>query len=349
MVFAINPATPPSGALLSEPFNYPDGLITNEYAFWNASDPTRVVSSTWEINSGSLFASGGAGWTGVPDTVDPNATSSNGNNSAVFRLTTKSAGFGDVSVSFSLLNQALTGSSSTSSDGFALALRYQSENDFYYLSFNRRDNRAAIRKKMPSGSSGTYYDLSTYVTRTVPYGQWQQLQATIKNNSDGSVTIQMFADGVLLSSATDNGKVGGSPISAAGKVGLRGDNDNFKFDNFVIAPFTGSSGTLSAGASRPTAPAAAKADLSAVRVFPNPWRVDRHAGSDVTIDGLTQSSEVRIFTVSGRWVRTIAAPDGTGRWDLRNDAGQRVASGVYLYLITDSEGRRGKGTVTVIR
>ena len=51
-------------------------------------DPTQSISPTWEMTSGSLFASR-VGWTGTPDDVAPNVGSTNGTNSAVFRLTTK--------------------------------------------------------------------------------------------------------------------------------------------------------------------------------------------------------------------------------------------------------------------
>jgi peptidoglycan/xylan/chitin deacetylase (PgdA/CDA1 family) len=90
-------------------------------------------------------------------------------------------------------------------------------------------------------------------------------------------------------------------------------------------------------------------DLNSVRVFPNPWRADRHRGFDVTFDGLTAASHVRIFTISGRWIRTIAAAGGKGTWDLANDSGERVAAGVYLYLITDATGHRNHGAFAVIQ
>jgi peptidoglycan/xylan/chitin deacetylase (PgdA/CDA1 family) len=89
--------------------------------------------------------------------------------------------------------------------------------------------------------------------------------------------------------------------------------------------------------------------VESVRVYPNPWRADLHSGAFVTIDNLPPGSEVRIFTVTGRSVKTIDAPDGVGRWDLSNDSGARVSSGVYLYLITDGQGRREKGSVVIVR
>lgn len=218
---------------------YVNGLITNEYAFWNPTVGTAKQSNVWTMDSGSLFAQGGTGWTGVPDSGSPNALSSNANNSSVFRLTTKQANFGDVAVSFDLLNQGLSSTGTTPAvawDGVHIFLRYQSEYNLYYASINRRDNTVVIKKKVAGGSSngGTYYDLTTYSPHTVPYGSWQQIKATVKNNTDGSVTIQLFANGTLVASATDNGSVGGAPIRTAGKVGIRGDNTNMKFKNFSV-------------------------------------------------------------------------------------------------------------------
>ena len=45
---------------------------------------------------------------------------------------------------------------------------------------------------------------------------------------------------------------------------------------------------------------------------------------------------MRIFTVSAHWVRTLDAPGGSVTWDLKNDSGEGVASGYYIYLITNS-------------
>src|SRR6266566_3712614 len=92
-----------SDILFEDNFNYTNGLIVNEFTYWNPGDPAAHTSPVWELTSGSLFAVGGAGWTGVPDDVNPNANSSNGNDSAVFRLTTIKSNFADVAVSFTLL------------------------------------------------------------------------------------------------------------------------------------------------------------------------------------------------------------------------------------------------------
>jgi hypothetical protein len=242
-----NPTTPPpppppvdSKILFSDPFSeYADGLITNEYAYWSPTSPGAKVSSKWELDSGSLFAQGGNGWTGVPNIGVPNANSSTANDSSIFRLTTKEADFGNVAVDFDLLNQGLSSNATTpavSWDGLHVFLRYQTEYNLYYASINRRDNTAVIKKKIPGGPSnnGTYYELVAYKPHTVRYNAWQHVKATVKNNADGSVTINLYADGQLVTTATDNGTIGGAPITHAGKVGVRGDNANLKFKNFTV-------------------------------------------------------------------------------------------------------------------
>jgi hypothetical protein len=238
-----------AGDLFADNFTQPNGLITNEYAYFNPSDPSAVQSPLWETTSGSLFESDGAGWSGTPDNVSPNPTSSNGTDSAVFRLTTKPSNFGDVAVSFMLLNQGLSSTSSTPPvdwDGIHVFLRYQSEYNLYYASINRRDDTVVIKKKVPGGPSngGTYYDLSPSVSHVVPYNSWQLVRATVQNNADGSVTIKLYSGDTLLVSATDDGSIGGPPITAPGKVGIRGDNCDFKIDDFTVSDLSGSAASM---------------------------------------------------------------------------------------------------------
>ena len=82
--------------------NVRNGAITNEYAYWSPEDAKAHLSDTWEMTSGSLLAKDGAAWTGVPADIGPNAESSNGTSSAIFRLTTKSHDLDNVKVAFKL-------------------------------------------------------------------------------------------------------------------------------------------------------------------------------------------------------------------------------------------------------
>lgn len=85
-----------------------------------------------------------------------------------------------------------------------------------------------------------------------------------------------------------------------------------------------------------------------VRVWPNPWRADRHAGYPITFGHLTIGSEIRIFTTSGYWVRTLQNSINSITWDLKNEDGNRVASGLYYYLITSPNHEKVTGELVVI-
>lgn len=225
--------------LFFDDFNYSDGLLTNEYAHRHPEDLLAKRSPLWEMTSGSLFAKNNEGWTGVPDGGDTKRFSDKATNSAVFRMVTKQADFENVLVEFELCNEGLAFSSKTPKvawDGVHIFLRYQSQYCLYYASVNRRDNMVIIKKKVPGGVSngGTYYNLSNYNSYPVPYGKWQHVGASVRNNGDGSVTIELYAGGKLIAVATDSGK-GGEPIRSPGKVGIRGDNAELSFKDFKVS------------------------------------------------------------------------------------------------------------------
>ncbi|PIU19367.1 MAG: hypothetical protein COT18_07900 [Elusimicrobia bacterium CG08_land_8_20_14_0_20_59_10] len=93
----------------------------------------------------------------------------------------------------------------------------------------------------------------------------------------------------------------------------------------------------------------AQLDVSSAHVFPNPCNV-RAGCNGVTFTRLTLNAEISVFTISGERVRKIHKTgniDGIG-WDLKNEAGSRVASGLYLYFINGGETTR-KGKIVVIR
>ena len=52
----------------------------------------------------------------------------------------------------------------------------------------------------------------------------------------------------------------------------------------------------------------------------------------MTISNLPLGAKLKIFTVAGELIKsfTCTSTDGFARWDLRNDGGQVVASGMYL-------------------
>jgi hypothetical protein len=217
----------------------PPTVVTNEYAYWNANHADAVVSSDWEMTSGSLFANNGYGWTGTVDAGKVTAQSTPYTDSAVFRLNTRSYNFGDVTVAFDLDVAGLTATSRTPAvdwDGVHIWLRYQSQYSLYYASVGRRDGRVVIKKKCPGGPSndGTYHELTREVTGyPIVIGGWMNVSASVTNNPDGSVAITAFRNGQPVVTGTDTG-VGCAPITTAGAVGIRGDNAKFNFRKFTV-------------------------------------------------------------------------------------------------------------------
>ena len=83
------------------------------------------------------------------------------------------------------------------------------------------------------------------------------------------------------------------------------------------------------------------------RVYPNPWMASLGAPV-VTFDGMPAGSSIKIFSISGRLVKTLDAPAGAVTWDLTNSPGGAVASGYYFYLITGGGGTQ-RGRLALIR
>lgn len=89
-------------------------------------------------------------------------------------------------------------------------------------------------------------------------------------------------------------------------------------------------------------------DLTSARVHPNPFRAAR-GDTTITFDQMTANSTIKIYTVSGRWVKTLQASNGSAIWDLTTDSGDKAASGLYIYLITDDQGHKTRGKLAAIR
>ncbi|MEW6606225.1 MAG: carboxypeptidase regulatory-like domain-containing protein [bacterium] len=82
-------------------------------------------------------------------------------------------------------------------------------------------------------------------------------------------------------------------------------------------------------------------------VYPNPYYADRH--DCIYFDRLTENSVIRIFTIAGELVKEIRVESSPQKWDVRNESGNRVASGIYIYLIKDPAGNKKVGKLGILR
>jgi hypothetical protein len=179
----------------------------------------------------------------------------------------------------------------------------------------------------------------------------------VGNSSEGTVTRNRIKDMVVSIPVPEHAKtlkVVGNRFEAMGA--LPDGTAPFGGDDIGVIPLEPGLNKIQAEAlavpviqeSQPgliaVAPAAANP-----RVFPNPWRQNADSNRLLTFDQLPDGATIKIFTVSAHWVKTLKAPAGKAEWDLTNDGGQPVASGFYLYLMTDGRGWKKTGKFAVIR
>ena len=86
-------------------------------------------------------------------------------------------------------------------------------------------------------------------------------------------------------------------------------------------------------------------DLNNVITYPNPAAT---AGRFV-FTNLTAKASIAIYTISGELFRSITENDGDGNaeWDMKNDSGEAVSRGMYIYLITNNNGEKKSGKIAV--
>jgi len=140
--------------------------------------------------------------------------------------------------------------------------------------------------------------------------------------------------------------VAGTPAERYAKCETIGDpfscpNLNHKLANLTPAPVEPTAG--------PTP------NLEQVGVVPNPYRArevwDRETSELHFINLPNGPSTIRIYTVSGDLVVKLAHDDKVRdfeRWDLKNDNGRDVASGIYMYRV-EAEKFSFQGRFIVIR
>jgi hypothetical protein len=93
-------------------------------------------------------------------------------------------------------------------------------------------------------------------------------------------------------------------------------------------------------------------DLSKAHAFPVPFRPSM-GHTKITFTNLTRSATVTVYTVNGERVVSLGKFDTTGtmEWSpVANERGERVASGLYLFVVKDGmTGERKTGKLIVIR
>jgi hypothetical protein len=93
-------------------------------------------------------------------------------------------------------------------------------------------------------------------------------------------------------------------------------------------------------------------DLDKAHCYPNPFKPNSGLGHrTITFSRLTDYTKLKIFNIAGEMVYEIEAytPAGELPWDVVNISGEKIASGVYIYLIMNNSGHKKIGKFAVIR
>lgn len=90
-------------------------------------------------------------------------------------------------------------------------------------------------------------------------------------------------------------------------------------------------------------------NLVNVYAYPNPWDARRGYAPQVTINNTPDGATVQVFTISGFFVKSLQPANGVAAWDLTTDKGHPAASGLYLYLVKTSGGKKARGKIALIR
>lgn len=90
-------------------------------------------------------------------------------------------------------------------------------------------------------------------------------------------------------------------------------------------------------------------NLSYTKAYPNPYK-SSSGHSRIIFMNLTENSTIKIYTISGELIKVIKEQiGGMAEWDVRNKKGKKIASGIYIYLITNKAGEKKKGKIAIVK
>lgn len=103
----------------------------------------------------------------------------------------------------------------------------------YAIWIHAYDNNIYIQKKAQGTST---YNILASGTYSRVLGQTDTIEYEINDLANGNVQIRLWINNVLKLTGLDTGAVGGAPITAPGRPGIRGDDVVFYVDDYSIDP-----------------------------------------------------------------------------------------------------------------
>ncbi len=82
-----------------------------------------------------------------------------------------------------------------------------------------------------------------------------------------------------------------------------------------------------------------------IKVYPNPFKP---SDGSIIFDNLPQEAIIEIFNLAGELINELSGTEKV-MWKPTNKEGEKIASGIYIYLVTDKQGRKATGKFAIIR
>ena len=194
----------------------------------------------------------------------------------------------------------------------------------------------------------TYADLSSDVTNsdfTGTLNLWA-ISGTITDgvNPISDVTVGLSGDSTASTITDGSGNYSFTSLNAGSTYVITPTKKNYSFtpENITFVNLAGDEIQDFIGTKL------FATDLSEVKVYPNPYK-DEYGTDIITFANLTENAKIQIYSISGKLVIEAEADSIEYKWDLKNEDGKDIASGVYIYYISNDKGDRAVGKFVVIR
>ena len=88
-------------------------------------------------------------------------------------------------------------------------------------------------------------------------------------------------------------------------------------------------------------------------IYPVPYKPSNsnYGGQGIHFENISDGSDIKIFNIAGELVyeKTIANANKDFIWNVRNNSGNKIASGIYIYYIITPDGKKHKGKLAIER
>lgn len=226
----------------------------------------------------------------------------------------------------------------------------------------------------PQGSNvGKALSSNVTVVETVPFEVWnttlgKQVTAIVIDQG-GDLTFAEGEDIYIINLDYQHFNIGESfPIDLVNDVAYKIAIMNAPEDTLNLIPTDGqivsictnrafvASDTFQINFELPSFKSVTDAELSEVRVVPNPyivnaaWETARNVRR-LQFMFLPPICDILIYTIRGELVTKINHVDGTGseNWNITSDSNQELAYGVYIYIVKTANGKEHMGKFALIK